>query len=163
MRQEVIAFVGVGSNLNGSLENCQEAVRRVGALPGVELLRVSSWYRTEPVGFRDQDWFINAVLELRTRLTARALLLVLQGIEAAMGRVRGRRWGPRVIDLDILLYGQEVIRELDLTVPHPELHLRGFVLIPLCEIAAAVIHPAFGVSLRGLLLRLEDTSRVERL
>jgi len=163
MQRDVICFIGVGSNLNDRLENCREAVRRLGQADGIELLRSSSWYRTEPVGFREQNWFINAVLEVGTRLPARLLLQTLQGIEAAMGRVRGQHWGPRLIDLDILLYGQEVFREVDLLIPHPELHRRGFVLVPLCELAAGMIHPVFGIAMGGLLVRLEDSSRVERL
>jgi 7,8-dihydro-6-hydroxymethylpterin-pyrophosphokinase len=86
----------------------------------------------------------------------------LKGIERQMGRIEGPRWGPRVIDLDLLLYGQEVVAEEGLVIPHPEMHRRRFVLEPLCEIASYVVHPAFGVSLRGLLDRLEDPSRVER-
>ena len=93
----------------------------------------------------------------------RDLLSAMQDIEQAMGRVRTYRGAPRVIDLDLLLYGQNIIREADLTVPHPELHKRLFVLAPLCEIASYVLHPVFGVSMRGLKDRLEDFRTVERL
>ncbi|SEM15028.1 2-amino-4-hydroxy-6-hydroxymethyldihydropteridinediphosphokinase [Syntrophus gentianae] len=127
------------------------------------LLRCSSFYRTEPVGFVDQEDFVNAVAEVRTVLTARALLQALQQIETEMGRVRTTRWGPRIIDLDILLFGQEVVQEGDLVIPHPELHRRRFVLVPLNELASYVIHPSFGVSIQGLMQRLQDESRVERI
>jgi 2-amino-4-hydroxy-6-hydroxymethyldihydropteridine diphosphokinase len=110
-----------------------------------------------------QNWFVNAAVEIRTTLLPRDLLSAMQDIEQAMGRVRTYRGAPRVIDLDLLLYGQNIIREADLTVPHPELHKRLFVLAPLCEIASYVLHPVFGVSMRGLKDRLEDFRTVERL
>jgi len=159
----VIAFIGAGSNLGDSFEACLEAVRRVAALPRTRFLRRASLYRTEPVGSQDQGWFINTIIEVRTDLGPRELLAALQGIEKAMGRGEGRRWGPRAIDLDILLYGPQVLREEGLTIPHPELHRRAFVLVPLTEIASYAIHPAFGVSIQGLLGRLEDRSVVELL
>jgi 2-amino-4-hydroxy-6-hydroxymethyldihydropteridine diphosphokinase len=127
----------------------------------VRLLRSSSLYRTEPVGPQDQEWYINAVVEIRTDLPPGLLLKSLKEIERALGRTEGVKWGPRIIDLDILLYGQEVIREKDLVIPHPELHRRRFVLVPLCELASYAIHPAFGVSVRGLLDRLTDPARVD--
>jgi 7,8-dihydro-6-hydroxymethylpterin-pyrophosphokinase len=93
-------------------------------------------------------------------LNPHELLEALQRIEDTMGRVRGSKWGPRIIDLDILLYGQETVEENGLVIPHPHLHKRRFVLEPLCEIASYVIHPVFGVSVRGLMERLDDESRV---
>ena len=157
----VISFVGVGSNLDDPRGRCQEAFDRMAAAENCALLRTSSLYRTEPVGVRDQGWFVNAVVELRTTLAVRNLLRTLQGIEADMGRVRAEKGAPRLIDLDILLYGQDVIREDDLVVPHPELHRRRFVLVPLTELAPYAIHPAFGISVKGLAERLEDGSIVE--
>lgn len=157
----IIAFIGIGSNLGKPVENCQEAVEKIAAVPGIRLLRHSSLYRTEPVGPQEQAWFINAVAEIRTTLTPRQLFEVLQEIERRMGRVDGRKWGPRIIDLDLLFYGQEVVQEEGLVIPHPELHKRRFVLAPLCELASYWIHPAFGVSVRGLVDRLTDTARVE--
>lgn len=158
----VVAFLGIGSNMGDPEARCREAVRRLGAAPGIRLLRNSSLYRTEPVGPRDQPWFINAVAEIRTGLRPQGLFAVLKGIEREMGRIDGPRWGPRVMDLDLLLYGQEVIAEEELVIPHPEMHRRRFVLEPLCELASYVIHPAFGVSARGLLDRLQDPAIVER-
>jgi 2-amino-4-hydroxy-6-hydroxymethyldihydropteridine diphosphokinase len=101
------------------------------------------------------------VAEIRTTLLPRDLLRVLQGIEKTMGRVRKYKGSPRIIDLDLLLYGQEIIREDDLIVPHPAMHKRRFVLEPLSEIASYLIHPAFGVSMRGLKERLDDQKIVE--
>jgi 2-amino-4-hydroxy-6-hydroxymethyldihydropteridine diphosphokinase len=158
----VVAFVGIGSNLRDPAVQCRDAFRRIGAIPGIRLLRRSSLYRTEPVGLEDQPWFINAVAEIRTGLRPRMLFAALKGIEREMGRTDGPHWGPRVIDLDLLLYGQEVVAEEGLVIPHPELHRRRFVLEPLCELASYVIHPAFGVSVRGLLDRLMGPGLVER-
>ncbi len=156
----VICFIGVGSNLNNPAERCLEAVSNLSSVSSIKVLRRSSLYRTEPVGFAEQDWFVNAVAEIRTALAPHELLKALHEVEDGMGRVRGPKWGPRVIDLDILLYGQEVIQGEGLVIPHPLLHKRRFVLEPLCELASYSIHPAFGVSIRGLMDRLDDESRV---
>jgi len=116
------------------------------------------------VGVTDQDWFVNAAVEIRTLLPPRQLLDVLLGIEDAMGRRRKARWGPRVIDLDLLFYGQAILSEPGLIVPHPEAHKRRFVLVPLAEIAPCAVHPLYGISVRGMLDRLEETEGiVERL
>jgi 2-amino-4-hydroxy-6-hydroxymethyldihydropteridine diphosphokinase len=110
-----------------------------------------------------QPWFINAVAEIRALLEPRRLLQALQERERDMGRTRTGDGGPRIIDLDILFYGQAVIDEDDLVIPHRELHRRRFVLEPLAEIASWVIHPRFGISVRGLLDRLEDAATVVKL
>ncbi len=158
----IIAFIGIGSNLRDPAVQCRDAFRRIGAIPEIRLLRRSSLYRTEPVGPEDQPWFINAVAEIRTDLPPGELFEALKEIERKMGRKDGPRWGPRVIDLDLLLYGQKVVAEEGLVIPHPELHRRRFVLEPLCELASYLIHPAFGVSVRGLLDRLTAPGLVER-
>ena len=159
----VICFIGIGANLGRPADQCLEALERMQAVDGVHVLRRSSLYRTEPVGPREQDWFVNAVAEIRTVLPAGELLQALLAIEGEMGRRRDAPWGPRIIDLDLLLYGQEVIRAPGMVIPHPAFHKRRFALVPLHEIAPYVIHPAFGVSIRGLLDRLDDDHRVERL
>ncbi len=150
----VIAYIGVGSNLEEPLRQCRLALQKLDALNDTRMLRTSSFYRTEPVGVREQGPFINAVAEIRTELSARTLLGSLKAIEEEMGRRESLRWGPRLIDLDILLYGQDILQEEDLVVPHPEFHKRRFVLAPLCEISSYVIHPVFGISMQGLLTRL---------
>jgi 2-amino-4-hydroxy-6-hydroxymethyldihydropteridine diphosphokinase len=160
--QGVVAFIGIGANMGNPALQCREALRRIGTVPGIRLLRSASLYRTEPVGPKEQPWFVNTVAEIRTGLTPRALFHLLKGIERDMGRMEGPRGGPRIIDLDLLLYGQEVIAEEGLSVPHPEMHQRRFVLEPLCELASYAIHPGFGISARGLLDRLADTAEVER-
>ncbi len=159
--REGIVFIGVGSNLDDPLEQCRRAIRCIGETEDIRVLRCSSFYRTEPHGLQEQPWFVNAVVEVRTALPPRALLDRLKGIEKTMGRLPGEKWGPRVIDLDLLLYDQRVIDEEGLTVPHPEMHKRRFVLAPLHELAPYTIHPAFGISVQGLLERLEDTGSVE--
>lgn len=172
MLDGILAYIGIGSNLKDPLRQCRRAVDELSRLPETVSEKVSSFYRTEPViahaaggehrgELAHQGWFINAVAEIRTTLSARDLLTALQNIEKMMGRVRTFAGAPRIIDLDLLLYGQEIIREADLIVPHPEMHKRLFVLEPLCEIASYVIHPAFGVSMRGLKDRLDDQNIVE--
>ncbi|MDI9571461.1 MAG: 2-amino-4-hydroxy-6-hydroxymethyldihydropteridine diphosphokinase [Pseudomonadota bacterium] len=159
----VIAYIGLGSNMQEPLLQCRLALEKLRAMAGVKLLRTSSFYRTAPIGVRDQDCFINAVAEIRTLLPPRRLWENLRATELELGRRETRRWGPRLIDLDIILYGQELLREDDLTIPHPECHRRRFVLVPMCELAGYQIHPAFGVSMAGLLSRLDadDQAAVE--
>lgn len=159
----IICYIGIGSNLGASLQNCKDAILHLSRKEGIQLNGVSSFYKSEPVGIEDQDWFVNAVAEIKTTLVARDLLQVLQSIEMTMGRKRETKGGPRIIDLDLLFYGQDVIAEDNLTVPHPEIHKRRFVLEPLHEIASYFIHPAFSVSIRGLKDRLNDQKIVELL
>ncbi len=159
----VIAYVGIGSNLGDPVKNCRDAVRELSSLKNIQVLRRSSLYRTEPVGDTPQDWFVNGVLEIRTTFTAQQLLKALQWVEHALGRERAGKWGPRVIDLDILMFGQEIVGMEALAVPHPEFHKRRFVLVPMNEIAPYVIHPLYGVSMKGLLDRLDDKHAVDRI
>jgi 2-amino-4-hydroxy-6-hydroxymethyldihydropteridine diphosphokinase len=159
--RRVIAYIGIGSNMGKPADACRNAICNLSEDWGISMLRCSSLYRTEPIGPQVQPWYINAVAEIRTFLTPRSLFETMKEIERRMGRGEGRKWGPRVIDLDLLLYGQVVVADTDLVIPHPELHRRRFVLIPLCELASYVIHPSFGISAHGLLDRLTDTGRVE--
>jgi 2-amino-4-hydroxy-6-hydroxymethyldihydropteridine diphosphokinase len=159
----VISYLGIGSNVGNPLQQCRDALREIASLKNVQVLRCSSLYRTEPVGNTNQDWFVNGVLEVRTNFTAPQLLKALQWVEQTLGRVSTEKWGPRTIDIDILLYGQEIIGIGDLVIPHPEMHKRRFVLVPMNEIAPYVIHPLYGVSMKGLLDRLEDDLAVEQI
>ncbi len=159
----IICYIGIGSNLGDCLKNCKTAVECISRLREVELTAVSSYYKTEPVGVEAQNDFINAVAEIKTSLQAGELLTALQNIENSMGRIRESKGGPRNIDLDLLFYGQNVLQDGTMIVPHPEIHKRRFVLEPLCEIASYLIHPSFGVSVRGLRDRLTDDKKVERL
>lgn len=135
------AFVGLGANLGDRAENIQSALSSLGDLPTIRLCRVSSLYETAAVGIPDQPDFLNAVAEVATTLSATALLEALLNLENLLGRVRTFRWGPRVIDLDLLLYEDQQIALPTLTVPHPRLRERAFVLAPLAEIAPELTLP----------------------
>jgi 2-amino-4-hydroxy-6-hydroxymethyldihydropteridine diphosphokinase len=131
--RRVRAFIGLGSNLGDRLGHLEEAVRRLAGIEGVDVARTSRVYETTPVG-PDQPDFLNAVAEVFTSLPARELLKACLAIEDEMGRVRMQRWGPRVIDLDLLTYDTEEIDEPDLIVPHPRMLERAFVLVPMLEL-----------------------------
>jgi 2-amino-4-hydroxy-6-hydroxymethyldihydropteridine diphosphokinase len=128
-------YVGVGSNLGDRWANLQAAIEKLRSEPGVRVVRRSIVFETEPVGVADQPWFLNGVLELETDLTPRELLMVLKRIERELGRLPNRPWGERTIDLDLLLYGDQVIAEPELVIPHPRMWERAFVLLPLAELA----------------------------
>lgn len=129
-------FIGLGSNLGDSVAHLKQARSALDNLPNSQVITVSSLYRSAPIGPQDQADFLNAVVRLESTLEPSALLTALQNIEQQAGRVRLRHWGERTLDLDILLYGDAVIDQTDLHIPHPRLHERAFVLLPLLEIAA---------------------------
>ena len=129
-----LAYVGLGANLGRREETLQRAVRLLRETDSVEVRAVSTLRETAPVGVVDQPSFLNGAVELRTSSSARELLEVLLEIERSLGRVRGERWGPRLIDLDLLVYGHDVVDEPGLHVPHPRLHERRFALEPLAEL-----------------------------
>lgn len=153
------AWVGLGSNLGDRAAILDAALERIDQLGSSRVVGVSRYYRTAPWGETDQPEFINAVACVRTSLSADALLRALLAVESALGRTRdGSRWGPRVIDLDLLLFGDERIERDDLVVPHPRLHERAFVLIPLAELAPERVVPGQG-RVDALLGALEDNER----
>ena len=155
------AYIGIGSNLGDRKANALEAVDRVSKLPTTRVVRASSLYESEPLGDA-KTWFVNSVIEIETDFPPDELLKRLKAIEKAMGRkrVKGKRWGSRVIDLDILLCDQEVVEKRTLKVPHPEMHKRRFVLMPLAELAPHVVHPQLGHSVSALLATVKDEKRV---
>ena len=139
-----LAYVGLGANLGEPRRQVEAALGELGAIPRTRLSRSSSLYRTSPMGYASQPDFVNAVAELETGLDAPALLAELQAIEARHGRSRSFADAPRTLDLDLLLFGSEAFSEKDLTVPHPRMHERAFVLEPLLEIAPDVAIPGIG-------------------
>jgi len=155
------AFVGVGANLGDPAAQVRAAIAALAALPGTLLVTASSLYRTAPVGYADQPDFVNAAALLETALAPRALLEALQAIEARSGRARSFKDAPRALDLDLLLYGGEVIDEPGLAVPHPRLHDRAFALAPVVEIDPAAVIPGRGPA-RDWLARCTD-QRIARL
>lgn len=153
-------FIALGTNLGDRQANLAQAKA---ALPkAIEILQESSIYETPPWGYTDQPPFLNQVLKVSTRLSPRCLLRKLKRIEKKMGREKTFRYGPRLIDLDILFYGQHVIQKYSLQIPHPRLHERAFVLVPLAEIAPDFVHPVFKETVQTLLSRV-DTEGVCRL
>ena len=158
--RERTAFLGAGSNLGRRRLNLARARERLESY-GVKTVLSSSCYRTEPVGLREQPDFCNAVWQVETKLPPSGLLTVCLQVERELGRLKTVPWGPRVIDLDLLLYEDLVLSRPGLEVPHPYLSQRRFVLVPLAEIAAGLLHPASGRSVRRLLLDCADRSSVK--
>ena len=155
-----IAYLSVGSNLGNREQNLEEAVRRASTLGRV--VAVSSFYETEPVEVTDQPWFLNCVLALETTAEPAQLMRELLGIEHEMGRQRLVKKGPRSIDIDILLFGDAVVNTPDLTIPHPEMTRRRFVLEPLAEIAPELLHPVSQKTVTRLLAELAPGQRVQK-
>ena len=158
----VTAFIGIGSNLGDTRHHCIEAVERMEGISGCEVTGRSGLYLTEPVGVEDQGWYMNGVVSLITTIPALSLITILLSIETNMGRVRDKKWGPRIIDLDILMFGMEIIRSDTLTVPHPLMHQRRFVLAPMVDLAPDLIHPSLGKTMTELLLSIPEDDQIIR-
>jgi len=156
-----LAYIGLGSNLEEPRRQLQEAITALGGLPETRLVKSSSYYRTAPVGNPDQPDFLNAVAAVETRLAPGVLLEGLLGIERRQGRERPFPNAPRTLDLDLLLFGEEEIRKPGLSVPHPRMHQRAFVLRPLLEIAPDIVIPGRGAA--QLLLAGALDQKTERL
>jgi len=154
------AYIGIGSNLGKKKENYLEALARIARIPGTKIIKESSLYESEPLG-ESREWYVNGVIQIETELRPDLLLQKCKNIERAMGRKKVRkRWAARIIDLDIILYNNLKLEKGSLKVPHPEMHKRKFVLIPLSEIAPQVVHPVMGMTISELLVNVKDNKKV---
>jgi 2-amino-4-hydroxy-6-hydroxymethyldihydropteridine diphosphokinase len=157
-----IAYISLGSNLGNRLAHLKQALRRLEESGELSISKTSPVYETQPVGPRNQSWFLNLVVEVQTYLDPHSLLEYLSSIENQIGRKREESWGPRKIDLDILLYDNQTVSSDRLTIPHPRMQERKFVLLPLSDIAPHALHPVLGKSVKGLLDACQDTSAIRR-
>jgi 2-amino-4-hydroxy-6-hydroxymethyldihydropteridine diphosphokinase len=152
-----LVYISVGSNLGHKLENCRNGVTSLASSTDIRLIDQSPIYRTEPVDYQDQDWFVNYVVKIGCDLDPLSLLNFLKSIEQEAGRVRHPiRFGPRVLDLDIILYDDVVLDDPGLTIPHPRMHKRRFVLKPICDIDPDINHPVLQQTMFSLLENLDE-------
>ena len=159
--EAAVAYIGIGSNLGHKVFNCKRSIASIDQVPGCEVTARSALFKTEPEGVTGQQWYANCVVEVQTERTPPELLDSLLAIEQEMGRTRTKKWESRIIDLDLLLFGEQVIDSADLVVPHPLLHTRRFVLEPLVQLAPELVHPVLNVTIRRLLNELPKESYVE--
>jgi 2-amino-4-hydroxy-6-hydroxymethyldihydropteridine diphosphokinase len=157
-----VAYIGIGSNLGDKAGQCEKAISEILKADRTILLAKSSLFKTKPMGYTSQDWFINGVIKIETDLEPLDLLAVLKEIESRLGRRETFRWGPRSIDLDILFFDEMEIHVEGLRIPHPLLHERQFVLIPLAEIDRGLIHPVLKKSIGEILDNLTEDQGVEK-
>lgn len=137
----VTAYLGLGSNLHNKKQNLSNTIKALQKISGIKVIKTSRFYKTKSVGITNQPDFLNAAIKIRTSISPNKLIILLLSIEKEHGRIRSQKWGPRIIDIDLLLYNHSVIKTRNLIVPHPRLHERYFVLKPLAEIAPGAVHP----------------------
>ena len=157
-----LVYLSIGSNSGDRLKLIEQAISFVGLCEGVSLVRTSALYETEPWGVKDQNWFLNVAVEIKTSLSPQDLLLKLQNIEKTLGRNREieRRWGERTIDIDIIFYGNQKIESEILSVPHPRMQDRAFVLVPFLELIPDFVHPTLGKTISKIYDELEEVEDV---
>jgi 2-amino-4-hydroxy-6-hydroxymethyldihydropteridine diphosphokinase len=155
-------YLSLGSNLGDRAAHIEQALTRLNE-EGVRIVRRSSFYQTEPVEFQAQGWFLNIAVEAQTELMPRQLLRVIRFIERELGRKRIVPSGPRTVDIDILLFGTEIVNAAELEIPHPRMAERRFVLVPMAEIAPALRHPVMRLTMTELLAATNDRSQVRRI
>ncbi len=156
-----IAYLGLGSNIGDREKSLNNAIAKLSEVPGIQVTKISSRYETKPYGKTDQPDFMNMAVEVDTNLTPLDLLETVLGIEHELGRVRTEVWGPRSIDIDVLLYEDLELKLTDLKVPHPEMHLRSFVLDPLNEIAPKREHPTLQMTVEKIKEQLDKSQSAE--
>ena len=149
-----ISYIGIGSNLGDKSFHCRHSIDQIDRLPGCHVIAHSRLFKTEPEGIVGQSWYVNCIAQIAVKKSSFELLQGLMNIESAMGRERRKRWEARIIDLDILLFGQEMQESHNLIIPHPLMHERRFVLEPLAQLAPDLIHPVFKVTILELLHKL---------
>ena len=151
------AYLSIGSNMGDKLKHCSNALKAIEKNGVGRVLSASPYYSTEPVDYIDQDWFINAVVKIETRFDPFLLLSALQAIQRDEGRKKERiRFGPRIVDLDIIFFDNIILNHALLQIPHPRMHKRRFVLQPICDIDPQVVHPVFGQTIRVLLEQIDS-------
>ena len=157
------AFIGIGANLDSPVENCEKAIGLLHDRPEIKIVSRSNLYTSEPVGEIEQNWFVNTTVAIKTSLSPEVLLSEVLNVEKKMGRIRREKWGPRIIDIDILAYEDHVYHSPSLTLPHPEMAKRKFVLLPLSEIAGDYIHPVENKTIFDLLNELPESPQVKKI
>jgi 2-amino-4-hydroxy-6-hydroxymethyldihydropteridine diphosphokinase len=151
-----LVYLSIGSNLEDRYSNCLKGIHLLGDEDTICILERSSFYMTKPVDYFDQDWFINGVVKIKTTLDPLPLLQVLQEIEKKIGRKSdGIRFGPRILDMDIIFYDDSVLNQAELIIPHPRMHKRCFVLKPLCDIDPDIVHPVLNKTAQSLLSNID--------
>lgn len=156
-------YIGFGSNIGDRLSYIKQALLLLSETDGIIINKISSVYETEPVGYVEQDKFLNGVVKLETHHSPQTLLNIIKTIEVNVGRKHRLHWGPREIDLDLLIYGDLCLQTPELVIPHPEMHNRPFVLVPLAEIAPDLLHPLRNKTIQFLANRLENEYSLEKI
>ena len=156
-------YIGIGSNIGDKTANCKKAIELLNKHSQAKVTKISDFYETEPVGYKEQEWFVNCAVEIETDLNPQELLLLCHTIESELGREKKIKYGPRIINLDILLYNNDIIDTAELKIPHPEMHKRRFVLKPLSDIAPDAVHTVLKKTIVALLESLTEKAAINKI